>query len=220
MGIKTIKNQENLTLFLFIEEETKQQKPKNVNDSTEKTPLGKFDIRRSGDFNSISEIIAEKGEYDMSAIKEMVETLEEDSYQLRLKSRAEPFYNKALHVSSFDEQKQNDFEKIIKYMKKEITKIDSLKQTETDDQKIQKMMKDFFINLKRIELSPMLADDQEEEEEIADDKNVKENIKNQRILKDNFITAQLKIPEIKVIEPEQNSSGKYEFSGDDQREEI
>ena len=173
----------NLSHFDSISE----QKQRNTKDS----------IKRSVDFNSLSEILAEKASIDMPAIKEMVESLEEDSINYRFHTRTDSFGNKNLQISAYDEQKQSNFDQIIKYMKKEITKIDSLKKHEKDDQKIQHMVKNLLSNLKRIELSSIIVsnDSIEVEQKPVETKEPKNEI--------------LISPEVKVIYANPDKIPKY-----------
>jgi hypothetical protein len=115
---------------------------------------------KMGEYNSISEIFADKIDFDMSAIKEMVESLEEESLHFRASNKSDFQKPKSnLRLTPRDDQSQNSFEKIIKYMKNEISKIDAVKKHERDSQKVAKLMKDFIHNLKRIELSPRVLDE-------------------------------------------------------------
>jgi len=158
----------------FSEDEPKRAKPRKEL-SNEKIVINKDHIRKGPDFNSISEIFADKVDFDMSTIKEMVESLEEDSMYFRSQMNTDNAKLKILEANSFDERKQNSFEKIIKYMKKEIRKIDKLKKRENKE-KIQQMIKDFLINLKRIEL---IHTSNEEETQNQPQSKEKENSKHE-----------------------------------------
>ena len=149
--------------FLFSEDESKQGKPK-TDQSNEKPHHSKDYIKLKPDLNSISEILAEKVDFDMSTIKEMVESLEDDS--LHFIHHVHPEQSKLnQNMSSLDEIKQNSFDKIIKYMKNEINRIDKLRRKDKNKEKVQSMIKEFLVNLKRIELNQTNPDDKEEDKQ-------------------------------------------------------
>ena len=127
MGDKNDPESSDTVGMLFTNDQKLQQAKMDI--TPDKIVVTK-DQKRS-EFNSISEIFGEKVEFDMSTIKEMVESLEEDSLHFRANSRSE-MDNKSFKLTPRGDQSQNSFEKIIKYMKTEITKIDQVKRKERD----------------------------------------------------------------------------------------
>lgn len=117
----------------------------------------------------------------MSTIKEMVESLEEDSFlHFRSQTKTDFITQKASFDPNIaDDKKQNSFEKIIKYMKKEIGRIDAVKKRDRNPDRVQKMMKEFLVNLKRIELTPSFTDDDKKDKSanVADKDNLSPHIK-------------------------------------------
>ena len=147
--------------LIFTEDDDNKKQRQQSEPSLEKIIVAKENNKRGSEFNSISEIFADRIDFDMSTIKEMVESLEEDSFHFRAHAKTELSKPTGqLNLAARDEQAQNSFEKIIKYMKKEINRIDAVKKRERDSQKVNQMMKDFICNLKRIELSPRTLDDE------------------------------------------------------------
>jgi hypothetical protein len=98
-------------------------------------------------------------EFDMSTIKEMVESLEDDTYQFK-RNKDDPSSNNKLNTTPKEDQQS--YERIMSYMKKEISKIDNVNETEKNPQIVRKLMKDFINNLKRIDLSPRVMDDEDD----------------------------------------------------------
>jgi len=72
-----LKNLTLLGLYLRKKPKIKQEKGDN---STEKIVFTKESHKKVGEYNSLSEIFGERMDFDMSTIKEMVESLEEDSF--------------------------------------------------------------------------------------------------------------------------------------------
>ncbi|CAI2376183.1 unnamed protein product [Moneuplotes crassus] len=152
------------TIGLILEEEAKS-KPERQDiaiekqDSTSEKPSATKDIHKKvSEFNSLSEIFGDRVDFDMSTIKEMMESLEEDSFQFA-NSKTEINKPKAgLKLTPRDERSQNSFEKIIKYMKKEISKIDTVKRREKNPEKVANIIKNFIQNVKRIEISPRIEE--------------------------------------------------------------
>ena len=131
------------------------------------------------EINSISEILAEKGDLDMSTIKEMVESLEEDSlYFINNAQQKATKHREILSVNSFDGLKQNSIDKIIKYMKKEIHKIDRLKSKEKNKEKVQNLIKKFILSLKQIDISNANQDENQETNHLCNNKVTRSNTDN------------------------------------------
>ena len=98
----------------------------------------------------------------MSTIKEMVESLEDDSFHF-IQHVHSDLSKHNQNMNSLDEIKQNSFDKIIKYMKKEINKIDKIRKNEKNKDKVQLMIKEFLVNLKWIEVNQANSDEKEED---------------------------------------------------------
>jgi hypothetical protein len=147
------------TVGMIFSEEVKRHTPK-PDITPDKIQISKDPYFRKGEYNSLSEIFADRVDFDMSTIKEMVESLEEESLHFRINPNNDLQKPKSsIRLTPRDDQSQNSFEKIIKYMKSEISKIDAVKKHEKDSQKVAKLMKDFIHNLKHIELSPRVLDE-------------------------------------------------------------
>lgn len=144
--------------MIFTEEESKKIKD-NSGTLPEKILVAKEQYKKGQEYSSLSEIFADKMDFDMSTIKEMVESLEEDNLNFRGNVKVDSVKTKAgYNLTPRDEKSQNSFEKIIKYMKKEISKIDAVKKSDSDPTKAALLMKDFISSLKKIELSPRVPE--------------------------------------------------------------
>lgn len=75
--------------------------------------------------------------------------------------------NDVWNINSFDEFRQNSVDKIIKYMKKEIHKIDRIKSKEKNKNRIQDLIKNFISSLRQIEFSNINKDDNSNQVERA-----------------------------------------------------
>lgn len=103
----------------------------------------------------------------MSTIKEMVESLEDDSFHF-IQHMHTDLSKHNQNINANDETKQNSFDKIIKYMKKEINKIDKIRKNEKNKDKVQLMIKEFLVNLKCIEVSQANSEEKEAKTDTQD----------------------------------------------------
>lgn len=140
------------TVGMLFTDEDRKVKSRFEMQGNNRIIISKDGTKRNPEFSSLSEIFGDKVEFDMSTIKEMVESLEDDTLQFKGQVSTEDKNNMA------SKEDANSFEKIMMYMKKEIKKIDSVKKKEKDTDKVKHLMKNFIDNLKRIDLSPRVLD--------------------------------------------------------------
>lgn len=168
-----IEAEETDTVGLLFGEVASQKVIAKPDSEIDKIVITREGHKRGPEYNSLSEIFADKVDFDMSTIKEMVESLEEDTLNFRAHAKTEISKPRvSLKLPQRDEQTQNSFEKIIKYMKKEISKIDAVKRREKDNSKVEKMMKDFIGSLKGIELSPRVMNNKEKNRTSVPSQNI------------------------------------------------
>ncbi|CAI2373899.1 unnamed protein product [Moneuplotes crassus] len=141
------------TIGLILEEECKS-KPENQDNTAEKYSVQKEISKKAIEFGSLSEIFGDKIDFDMSTIKEMVESCEVDSFYFANSTAKENKLESGLKFTQREDKQQNNFDKIIKYMKKEVLKMDTIKRSEKNPEKLANILKNFIQNLKKIEISP------------------------------------------------------------------